>query len=151
MFGAENGFIRDKVYSEYSNTHFLYAILKFYIKHFFLIYEKPRKKIETDLQIDKDSIKWILSLNEEDLEKEYHQLYLDNPTKNTKKYLDDLYKIRNWHIHIAKVWKSKNSTEIDEDDFNYYGGIYQTFYDYDKKLIKNLGWKLIQIFTLMNK
>ncbi len=151
LFGAENSFIRNKVYSEYNHTHFLYAILKFYIKHFFLIYEKPRKKIETDLQTDNDSIKWILSLNEEDLEKEYHQLYLDNPTKNTKKYVDDLYKIRNWHIRIAEIWKLKNSTDIDEDDFNYYGGIYQTFYNYNKKLIKNLGWKLIQIFTLMNQ
>lgn len=150
LFGEENDYIRSKVYLEYKNIDFLNAVLKFYVRHFYLPYVKTNKMIRTQLLISKESIRWILHSSPEDFNKELHILYSENPTSEMKKICKDINKIRNWSTNTEIVWSSDNPTDIDEDDFNYYGGIYNAFYNYNKTLMLNLGWKLIRILALMN-
>lgn len=148
LFGEESDYIRGKIYLENKKTNFLNAILKFYVRHFYLPYVESTKAIDTNLSISKEAIKWILNSSSEDFNKEIDILYYENQTPKMKKICGDINKLRTWTTNTATERKLKNKTNTDEDDFNYYGGIYKSFYDYNPTLMSDIGWKLIKVLAL---
>ncbi len=150
LYNHENNYIRNQIYLEYKGVDFLEAIIKFHLKHFFLPYRKTKPIIKTRLKIDKKSIKWIIGLNDKELYFDFYELKEIYHTRHLEIFYEDLNKIKKYDEYIAQNWKEFNTTDIDQDDFNFYGGIYHAFYNFDKDLMKNLGWKLIKIFALKN-
>jgi len=149
LYNHENSYIRSQVYLEYKNIDFLNAILKFHVKHFYLPYETTKTRIKSKLNINLQSIKWIMSLNEEDLFNEFYELKEKYPSKNINQHFIDLNKIKNWNTYLTILLSEKN-INYTEDDVNFYGVIYKTFQAYNKDIMSNLGWKLIKFFAFKN-